>query len=292
MIKHRNKWYGVLVVLLAIGLCQTGYATTLGGAGSNEKKDTQSSSKMMREQTYRKVQNAQELLTNGKYAESLKVLDEVLPSTEGRDYERAVVLQTIAYVYISRASDSKNKDSAQNKSDYNKAGDYLQQAVSLNALPAAAQLQSLRALAQVYTLLEEYQKAITVLDRYLKNAEKPDPEVYFMVAAAYAYQEKYAQAVPYAKQAVEKADTPHEGWYKLWLATEASLEHYASAADILERMVGLWPEKGEYWQQLATMYLQLNEDKKALSTLALAYKKGLLTKEKDFLNLADRKSVV
>lgn len=52
-------------------------------------------------------------------------------------------------------------------------------------------------------------------------------------------------------------------------------------------MITLWPNKKTYWSQLSNTYYKLENDEKALSVIALAYRKGMLDKQEDLLYLAN-----
>jgi serine/threonine protein kinase len=58
-------------------------------------------------------------------------------------------------------------------------------------------------------------------------------------------------------------------------------------ADTLAVLITKWPNKKQYWSQLSNVYVKLEQDDKALSTIALAYRKGLLDTETDLLYLAN-----
>ncbi len=51
--------------------------------------------------------------------------------------------------------------------------------------------------------------------------------------------------------------------------------------------MAFFPKNKEYWKQLSNIYYLLNDDKRSLAVLELAYIKGLLSKEKEIINLAN-----
>ncbi|HKX57661.1 MAG TPA: hypothetical protein VJN01_16235, partial [Xanthomonadales bacterium] len=58
------------------------------------------------------------------------------------------------------------------------------------------------------------------------------------------------------------------------------------AAATLELMISRWPDKKTYWTQLTQVYYKLKQDNKALSVLALAYRKNLLDTQSDIIFLS------
>jgi len=108
-----------------------------------------------------------------------------------------------------------------------------------------------------------------------------------MVANAYAQLKDYRKALPYIKKAIAQSKKPKESWYQLNLAIYFELKQYSSAAEILKKLIRLYPDKKTYWSQLSSVYQQLKQYKKAASTKHLAYKMGFIKTEKDLLELAN-----
>jgi tetratricopeptide (TPR) repeat protein len=52
-------------------------------------------------------------------------------------------------------------------------------------------------------------------------------------------------------------------------------------------MIALYPDKKDYWQQLASIYQQLQQFSNALAIKHLAYTKGYITSESDILQLSN-----
>jgi tetratricopeptide (TPR) repeat protein len=86
-------------------------------------------------------------------------------------------------------------------------------------------------------------------------------------------------------EALARAETPNESWHMLALSIYFEQMDYASAVDLLRRMVVLWPDTARYWEMLASAYLELEDDRNALATLMVAYKKGMVDDEARLLNL-------
>src|SRR5690606_32864425 len=90
---------------------------------------------------------------------------------------------------------------------------------------------------------------------------------------------KYKEAIPYAKQAIAASAEPRESWYQLLIASNFELKDYAQAAEALKDAISKWPEKADYWEQLASVYVLLGNERKGLATLRLAWESGVLKKE-------------
>ena len=228
----------------------------------------------MGEATYNRLTIIQDLMENKEYDNARKRLDNLLPNVKNNLYETAVTLQTYGYLFIYME-------------DWLSAGRYLQRALDTNALPDPVEQGVVYTLAQIYASLEQYPKTIKMLKEWFAKAEtEPPPQAYMLMANAYVAMEQFTNALPYAAKAIKAADKPREDWYRLYLAIFYELNRYRDAVNVLELMVAHWPHKNQYWKQLSSIYLEIQDDKKALGTLAIIYRRGILTSEKDIMNLS------
>lgn len=268
----RKLTRALFVLLFACTLSHADDVYAYADSGQQSSQDQGGGSAFMSERVYKRLNVIyEELIDKEDYNGALSELNELLPSVKG--YERAVVLQTVGQVYIY-------------KSEYRTAINYFEQALGMKTLPKGPEQQAILVLAQLYTTIEEYQKAIKLLESWFPTVEDPPADAYILAATAYAQLERYRDALPYVQKAIEKAANPREDWYKLLLAIHFELGEYRNAAAVLEIMVSYWPDNSVYWKQLSSLYMELQDDVKALSTLAVAYKHGMLEDERDMLNLA------
>lgn len=250
-----------------------GAALLCGTVNAAEEEEKKTGSTFMSQPTYNRISRAHKSIEEGAYQDALDELLDLAEDIKDRPYELAVTLQSIGYVYI-------------NQEKWELAGQYFQRALNTNALPAEPEKQLTYSLAQIYATLGNHQKTIDLLSNWFKTAENPPADAYIMMANAYAAQEKYTQAYPHVRKALEKADKPREDWYKLALAIEYELKKYPAAAETLEVLVANWPDKEVYWKQLSGIYIELGQDAKALATMAMAHRRGLVKDSEDILNLA------
>lgn len=260
---HRS----LLVAVFAAGILA---AAPAGAAQQEQKKEEKST--FMSPATYNRISRAHDAIEEGKYQSALESLQDLADDVKERPYEYAVTLQTIGYVYIAQE-------------DFETAVKYYRRALELNALPTEPEKQVVYTLAQLYATLGQFQNTINMLEQWFKTAENPPADAYVMLANAYAALERFKEAYPPIKQALAKADQPKEDWYKLALGIQFELQKYREAAETLEVLIANWPERDMYWRQLSGIYLQLEEDAKALATMALAYERGMIEKGEDILNL-------
>lgn len=228
---------------------------------------------LMSEDTGKRLGNVQDLMAKNQNDEALQALSVLVSRVKNDECELAVVEQFYGYVYL-------------NKEDYRSAIPHFEKSLALKKLPEQAERQVVYTLAQLYAQFEQYDKTISLMEDWFKTAENPPANAYALLANAYAAVQRYREALPYIKKAIEKSEKPREDFYRLWLALHFELKEYKEAAAVLEEMVANWPDNKKYWEQLSGVYLELDDDKKALATLAIAYRRGMVTDEKQLLNLA------
>jgi len=229
---------------------------------------------LLSQRAYNDLNNIHELMDNKQYAEALAKANVMLNGGSANSkYEKAVVLQTVAYIYIYQVK-------------YDEAAKYFQQALDMDVFAEHEEQSATISLAQIYVAQDHFQKAINLLEKYLKSGKELPPTAYILAATSYYSLEKPREALPYSKKAIELADAPRKDWYNLLLGIYYELNDYREAAKLLETMVAIWPDDKEFWNYLSSIYLQLGEDDKALATLALAYRQGMLESEEHLLNLS------
>ena len=222
---------------------------------------------------FENLQKIELLITDKAYKEALTQLGGLTETLKKGTYEEAVVLRLKASVYI------------QNE-QYPKAIKILLQCKQLEVLPDNQEQQLLINLGQLYLAEGQYQKAIDLIEVWLKDNPNPTPGINALTASAYAQLKYYNKALNFISKAVEAAKEPVEGWLKLKLALHFQLQQYPPAATVLEQLVRLYPDKKVYWTQLSGVYIQLKDYKKSLSVKHLAYQRGLITKSKEVVSIA------
>ncbi len=172
------------------------------------------------------------------------------------------------------------------ENQYQKSTKLLEQALATKALTEDLQLESLLNLGQLYMATDQYQKAVDTLDPWLKKStDTKNIPVRVLIANAYTQLKKYRKALPYIEYAISHSKQPNESWLQLNLALHYQLENYSAAANILRMLVAQFPDKKDYWHQLGSVYLQLRQYTNALTVNYMAYKKGYIRSESEILQL-------
>jgi len=140
-----------------------------------------------------------------------------------------------------------------------------------------------------------FEKAEAYMARWTKNAPSLTSEpLLFYASLLYNYatqdgQEVDTKRVEQALGIVETAlgleARPKENLYLLKLAGLTQLTRYAEAAEIIELLLARDPNRRTYWEQLAAIYLSLEQETRAVVTMERAKSHGFMTSPKDNFNL-------
>lgn len=229
----------------------------------------------MRESTYKELAKAQEAAEAENFSEATQVLDK-LSGTELNNYERSQLLNLQAYIFYARDQVSR-------------AISTYEQLLNQPELPEALQTSTVYTLSQLYFSQENWQKSITMLERWMSLTKEENITAFEMMAQAYYQLEEYNKALGPAWKVVgltQAAGEPvKEQSYLLLRVLHYENREYQQVVDILEDLIRLYPKK-QYWIQLASIYGEIDDQKKQLSVLELTYLQGFLTSENELLTLA------
>ena len=231
---------------------------------------------LISESTGKRLGQMQELVTNEQFEEAIAGLNALLAKVRGNAYEEAVLMEQIAYAYLSKGK----------ADDYRTAIPLFEKVLNSKQLSVPQENSMVYNLAQLYAQIENYARTTQLLDQWFKVTPKPPASALILMANAYAAQEKWQESLPWVNRAIAANEKPQESWYKLKLAIQYSLKDYNACAETLETIIGYWPDNKKYWDQLTGMYLELDQDTKALAVMGVAQQRGFLTDEKQILNLA------
>lgn len=224
------------------------------------------------ERDYNRLSRAQQLMAEGKYEDSLNLLNVLLESTRRDRFAQSQVLQTMGYVYAQ-------------SDEFAKAAEAFERCLELKALPLSPTLNTMYSLAQVFAAQEKYLESVPYLQDYLANRDPANPDAHFFYGQILAQLDAQAEAARQVERAIELSDEPRETWYRLLAALYFEQKNYNGAQQTLIALLNLNPERKEYWQQLSSIYVATNQDDQALATLELAHKKDFMEEERDILQL-------
>ncbi|CAH1553426.1 tetratricopeptide repeat protein [Vibrio rotiferianus] len=228
--------------------------------------------------TFKTVNKVQELIATEQYSDAIERLNSALESSSKKPYDRAVLLQQKGFLFSLQ-------------DNYPKAASYFAKSLELNALPVPIAQQVRYSLAQLYLAESQYSKSINTMKEWFKVAEtteeKPQAHAYITLASAYVQLEDYKNAIPPTKKAIAMTKNPSESWYQLLMSSHYELKQFKSVAGVLKILTTKYPKNKRYWTQLSGIYMELGQERNALSTLEMAHKMGLFDDEKEYVRLVN-----
>ena len=224
---------------------------------------------LLSEATYKSLNAAQEKMEQQQYRQAEADLKKLVSETDAGSYERAVVLQTLGYLYSETE-------------EYKLAAEQFEDALGLNALPEDVTHNLRYNLAQLLISDGAYQKGIDLLTQWLNKESQANSSAYVLLATAYYQINQFTNAVEAIRTAIQRDNSPKENWYRLQLSAHMEMQQYNQAINVLEILIERFPINKTYWDQLAALYAQ--QDKR-LTSLAVQ----MLAKR---LNLGDKDTVL
>ena len=264
----------LLTVLCWITLLWTGHA--LGDTNKPEKPQTRIT-QTLKPETYKQMELAQKAFDAKDYKGAEADLD-VLKAKQDKlnDYERATLWNLYAAVFRS-ADDNKRAIEAYSN------------VLKQNELPEGLRDNALFAQAQTWFLMDDYKKAIEVLDQWFAVVEDPQPDAYILKAQAYYQMQQYEQAkAPILKAlgiAKQRNQPLKENWLGLLRAVYFELKDYPDSTKVMEALVAQYP-KDSYFVQLSGLYGLEGDQKKQAEMMHLAYVGGYVSHPSDVVNVA------
>ncbi|MCH9827908.1 MAG: tetratricopeptide repeat protein [Gammaproteobacteria bacterium] len=256
-----------LTGLIAVGACVLGTPALAADCEHPRKAGT------LTEAIYHGVEESAKLMSDKKFDEAIGRLKDIVDSGEGSDYEKALVNLNLGFAYSS-------------KNDYAGAADAFGKAVTLKALPQKQHEQLQYNLGQIYVAAGKLEPGITALQAYIAEACEPvPPEAHLFLANALSEAGHPRQALPQIDLAISKSKQPKEPWVQLKLAIQYELKDYPACARTLVMLIGMSPEKTEYWKQLSSLYYEMERNLDSVAVLALAERGELLQKPSEIDNL-------
>lgn len=227
---------------------------------------------LMGERAFRRFDAVVSLYDEARYAEAIAAAESYLGS-DLSDYERAMGEQIVGFVLIA----------------LDRLGDavpHFERAIELDALPNQAHFNLMRSLAQLYASQEQWRASIDMMALYLAYQPAATAQDRIMMGQSHAQLGQYRDALSWVRGAIEQAgDASLESWHQLELSIHLELGDHRAALRVLETLAARWPDRLRYWEMMAGVHQELNEDADALAALMAAYNGGLITTEPKLLNL-------
>ncbi len=255
-------------------------ADVLGGtahAARRGKKEEKRDTPALREATYKKLAEAQEMMDLKDNRGALVLLEELSAKRGLNEYELAQIYNLIASIQY-QLENVRGAMRAYEK--VLEGGD---------KIPVGLELATLYNLSQLNFIEENFRPALDFLERWYELAENPGASTYIYKAQIHYSLKDYRGAIPPIERAMavaqERGDPIKEQWWLLLRVQHYELENWPKVLDILKILIRDFPKR-EYWIQLAGVYAQENQERKALNALQVAYYGNYFEKRSECSNLA------
>ena len=223
------------------------------------------------------LQEAQELIEAKKYSQGHQILAKLAKGSDLPAYDTAQIWNLTAYAYYLQEN-------------YPKAISAYLKVLKQDDLPEALVQSTLKTLSQLYFTIEDYAKALTVVDRLIAVVAEPSPDILMLKGQAHFQLEQYEAALVPIKSAIakyrEQGKTPQENWLLLMRVCYFQMGDFKNMLVVLKELIRLYP-KTQYLRTLSGVYSELGDLKKQLALTEALYEGGLLTDPNQIVNLAN-----
>ena len=193
-----------------------------------------------------------------------------------RSYERALINQLYGQFYLIQG-------------DFASAIPWLEKAVKHGALNLPGEIQTRSNLAAAYFQAAEYNKVIDTLLKTQQIGMKRGIDLsggnFVMLGMAYYQISNLDNAYKYISKGNDVSAELNEDWLQYEFGLAVKLEKFDAAIEVGRFLIFVNPDKNTYWKQLSGVYYGGNNENESLAGLELAFEKGIMKKEIDYLNL-------
>lgn len=197
--------------------------------------------------------------------------DEVIADDKANAYERSISARLAGATVM-------NDDQA-------KARGYLKKALDYDGLINNEHYESMFLLAQLQLQDDQYAESLATIDRFL-NETKSNKQEHLGVKGNALYRlKRYPEAAAVLKQAVAATPEPKADLLQLLMGTYIEMKQPGEAARIAEGLLARNPNDKRLQMNLASIYMQTDQDDKAAALLEKIRGSGQLTEDKDYRNL-------
>ncbi len=141
-------------------------------------------------------------------------------------------------------------------------------------------------LGQLYSQVGRYRDAIRVLERWIREAKSVPSNAYFVLAACHLELQALKPARRWADEGRAESDRLSYTQYQFIASIYVQQSDWTALQKLLEEAVEAFPDKVEFWRQLAQVHMERNREAQALAVMRVAYANGLLKRGDDLVRLA------
>jgi len=227
-------------------------------------------------EVYDQITKAQEAIDAEDDQGALRILNRLYNPDKLTEYEQANVLNYLGFVYY-------------NMDDIREAIAIYVRMLAIPSLEPQMRKQTTYTMAQLHTMEEQYERALTTLDSWFLQELNPAPAPFILKAQNLYQVQRYAAMVEPIENALRIARDRNlpakEDWYVLLNFAFFQQEDYRKVRDIQKILLINWPKK-RYWFSLAGAYTELGEDNNLVNAYEAAQTQSMLEKEAELVTMA------
>ena len=237
--------------------------------------------------TWKRLQQAQELITAEQYTEGVEILQAMVPREDRRSRYNANELGQIhnmlGYAYWELARPDKTIEH------------YEKVLAQVPQIAEATELLMLFQLSKIYFMQGQeenqeqlarpwFQRSLAKMGEWIEKSKDPGPDPYYFIAQIFYQFKDFDSGIRCIETTVQLARdrgiAVKEAWWRMLQFMHYEQENWPKVLEILEILVRDFPKR-EYWVMLASMYGETGEEEKQLLAMEAAHAGGFLTKETD-----------
>ncbi|WP_046560754.1 tetratricopeptide repeat protein [Kangiella geojedonensis] len=265
---------GLMFAGSAFALPQTKYTSSCKPLAPTEGKyeEDKSAGSITSQSAFKKVTSANEAYADGKYNESIAILNDLIANSGDK-------------VAVGRAQQllGANYQATEN---YSAARNAFQKAIDSGFLRKQDEIRMRRAIAQLYTIEENYPQAISWMKKYFADVIKPPANAYAALASLYYNSEQYRESICPAYIGLQLGSTSKKPLYSMMFGAHIKLNDNPGAEVVGEEMIELFPAEKSVYNNLFAVYSRQSKQADMLALAELARMNGMWTSETNYKQLS------
>lgn len=226
------------------------------------------------ERSHKRISRALEKLAEEKYDEAIVLFKKLLESSKDQNV-KAIVAK---YIGIAYAQNSKQIE----------ATEYFSKALDLGkGFLQHKEIQDLtQNVASMHYSNDNKTESLKFLERWMKNSNKDNDQVYLLYSAILADSNRLKDAVCPAYWAAKMAKKPNKSALGILLNAHFEFKDMPGTIEILKQSILDFPTEKRFWRYLTSIYTQEDKISDALAVMEMFYVQGYMETSNDYKQLS------
>lgn len=200
-----------------------------------------------------------------------KLVDEIIANTNANEYDKSMAYRILG--------------SAKVATDAPGAIDAFTKALETNGLGNNDHFEVMWIIAQLQAQEDNYDESIAMIDRLQAETGAQAPEQLGLKGQLRYQQERYQEAAEALQAAIAAADEPRPEWSQALVAAYVETGNGAEAVRLAEQLAANAPDDRRSQLNLAGIYIQNDQEDKAIAVYERMRAAGQLTEASEYRNL-------